>query len=44
VSLEEASTSTPQSVQPGLLPVIGVIIVIGLAGGGYLVVKKRKNR
>ncbi len=44
VSLEEASTSTPQSTQPGILLAIGVIIVIGIAGGGYLVMKRRKNQ
>jgi len=44
VSLAEASASTQNAGQPSLLPVIGIVIVIALAGGGYLFMKKRKNR
>lgn len=44
VSLAEASASTKTAAQPGLLPVIGIVVVIVLAGGGYLFMKRRKNR
>jgi hypothetical protein len=45
VSLAGVSTTTPDKAQLGILPVIGgIVIVTALAGGGYLYVKKRKNR
>ena len=45
VSLTGAtSTDAKTASQPGLLPVIGVVIVIALVCGGYLYMKKRKNQ
>jgi hypothetical protein len=44
VSLAEATVTDANAGQPGLLPVIGIVIIIALACGGYLFMKKRKNQ
>jgi hypothetical protein len=44
ISLAEANASTQQASSPGYLPALGVVAIIALAGGGYIYVKKRKNR
>lgn len=44
ISLATATSSDKGTVQPSLLPVIGVIIVIALAFGGYLYLKRKKNQ
>ena len=44
ISLATATSSDQDAVQPSLLPVIGVILVIALAAGGYLYLKRKKNQ
>jgi hypothetical protein len=42
ISLATATSSDTNSAQPSILPIVGVIIVIALIGGGYLYMQKRK--
>jgi hypothetical protein len=42
ISLATATSSDQNTAQPSMLPIIGVIIVIALVGGGYLYMRKRK--
>ena len=44
VSLTGATSTDAKAPQPGLLPVIGIIIIIALVCGGYLYMKKRKSQ
>jgi hypothetical protein len=44
ISLATATSSDKDAAQPSLLPVIGVILVIALAAGGYLYMKRKKNQ
>jgi len=43
ISLNSATSSEPAS-QPSLLPIIGIILVIALAAGGYVYLKHKKNQ
>ena len=42
INLATATSSDTNTVQPSILPIVGVIIVIALVGGGYLYMRKRK--
>jgi hypothetical protein len=42
LNLATAVSSDQSTVQPSILPIIGVILVIALAGGGYIYMRKRK--
>ncbi len=42
INLATATSSDQNTAQPSVLPIVGVIIVIALAGGGYLYMRKRK--
>ncbi|MDO9326010.1 MAG: hypothetical protein Q7T80_13755 [Methanoregula sp.] len=42
INLATATSSDQNTAQPSILPIVGVIIVIALAGGGYLYMRKRK--
>ena len=42
VNLATATSSDQNTAQPSILPIVGVIIVIALVGGGYLYMRKRK--
>ncbi|MDO9325602.1 MAG: LPXTG cell wall anchor domain-containing protein, partial [Methanoregula sp.] len=42
INLAAATSSDTNTAQPSILPIVGVIIVIALAGGGYLYMRKRK--
>ncbi|MFA4826316.1 MAG: LPXTG cell wall anchor domain-containing protein [Methanoregula sp.] len=42
INLATATSSDTNTAQPSILPIIGVIIVIALVGGGYLYLRKRK--
>ncbi|MFA6225176.1 MAG: hypothetical protein WC620_03105 [Methanoregula sp.] len=42
INLATAVSSDQSTVQPSILPIIGVILVIALAGGGYIYMQKRK--
>lgn len=44
INLATAISSENSVAQPSLLPIIGVILIITLAAGGYLFVKRRKNQ
>ncbi len=44
VDLRDAVMTKDTDNQPGLLPVIAVVLVIALACGGYLYMRKRKNQ
>lgn len=44
VSLTGAIISDADITQPGILPAIGVVVIIALACGGYLYLKKRKRQ
>lgn len=44
VSLAGATSTDATGTQPGILPVIAIVIIIACAGGGYLYLKRRKNR
>ncbi len=42
INLDTATSSEQNTAQPSILPIVGVIIVIALVGGGYLYMRKRK--
>jgi len=42
VSLAGATSTDAKGAQPGILPVIAIVIIIACAGGGYLYLKRRK--
>ncbi|MFA5296498.1 MAG: CARDB domain-containing protein [Methanoregulaceae archaeon] len=42
VSLAGATSTDATGAQPGILPVIAIVIIIACAGGGYLYLKRRK--
>lgn len=42
INLATATSSDQSTAQPSILPIVGVIIVIALACGGYLYMRKRK--
>ncbi len=42
INLAAATSSEQNTAQPSILPIVGVIVVIALAGGGYLYMRKRK--
>jgi cobalamin biosynthesis Mg chelatase CobN len=42
INLATATSSDTNTVQPSILPIVGVIIVIAIVGGGYLYMRKRK--
>jgi hypothetical protein len=44
LSLATATSSDTNAAQPSLLPLIAVILVIALAAGGYLYMKRKKNQ
>ncbi|MDD4484211.1 MAG: hypothetical protein PHD55_07590, partial [Methanoregula sp.] len=44
VDLGDAITTRDTDSQPDLLPIIAVVLVIALACGGYLYMRKRKNQ
>lgn len=44
VNLATATSSGQSAAQPSLLPLIAVILVIALAAGGYLYMKRKKNQ
>ncbi|PKL69481.1 MAG: hypothetical protein CVV30_07965 [Methanomicrobiales archaeon HGW-Methanomicrobiales-1] len=42
INLATATSSEQNTTQPSILPIVGVIIIIALIGGGYLYMRKRK--
>jgi hypothetical protein len=44
INLATATSSDKNAGQPSLLPLIAVILVIALAAGGYLYMKRKKNQ
>jgi len=44
INLATATSSDKNAAQPSLLPLIAVILVIALAAGGYLYMKRKKNQ
>jgi len=44
ISLATATSTDKNASQPSVLPIIGVILVIALAAGGYLYLKRKKNQ
>lgn len=44
ISLATATSSDKDAGQPSMLPIIGVILVIAMASGGYLYLKRKKNQ
>jgi LPXTG-motif cell wall-anchored protein len=44
ISLAAATSTDKNTGQPSMLPIIGVILIIALASGGYLYLKRKKNQ